>query len=182
VGHIAVIVDLPQPILDPRPAPGTGPDEAPQPPERLPQPLHVVSRVVMGRQHRRAPAERGRTRAGPGFGETNRVEPEACMAALKGLDDSIKVLAQRNIVRARRAMSETKQATVAALLGVSESTLSDWLTDQLDRSMQTIAAAGLKVVDREDLTVSQAEIAAYRHFARKGMEADCVSSDFGDLT
>jgi hypothetical protein len=102
------------------------------------------------------------------------------VAALKTLDDSIRMLASRNLSTAMKAMSDVKQNEAARLLGCVPSVLSDWKDDHLERAMQTLAALGLKVVSKDDKPVPLAELNALKFFARKAMDED-PPSDFGAL-
>lgn len=103
------------------------------------------------------------------------------MPAFKNIAEAIKPLAQHNTSVALRALATTQQKRMAELLNYSESSLSEWKEEHLEKAMQVIAAAGLKVVPKEDKTISAAEIAAYKLLARKAMDAVEPASDWGAL-
>lgn len=102
------------------------------------------------------------------------------MAALKTLDDSIKLLATRNYSVVAKACMAITQKEACRLLGQPESSFSEWKDDHLERAMQVVAALGLKVVPKEDKALPPAEIAAYKVLAKKAMDMEeAPITDFG---
>jgi hypothetical protein len=68
------------------------------------------------------------------------------MAALRGIEESVRALALRNHAAfLRRALAVT-HVRAAKLLGISPATESEWCTDNMERACQHLAAMGLEVV------------------------------------
>lgn len=103
------------------------------------------------------------------------------MSAFKNPSDVVVTLQQRNQTVFLRAMDRTTNKKAAELLGCGESTLSEWNTDHIERALQVISAVGLKIVPKEEKTFPAAEIAAYKLLARKAMDEDAPTSDWGSL-
>lgn len=68
-----------------------------------------------------------------------------------------------------RALGEVSQKRVAEIVGLSESAMSTWKTDHLERACLVIAACGLRVVPVTEHTYEEADIAALRQLASKGL-------------
>lgn len=100
---------------------------------------------------------------------------------LDQIDPAIRGLAIRNEVAVKKAALTLTHTKAAELLGLSKSTQSDWCSEQLMRACQSLAAYGLKVVPRDEVTISAAEIAAYKLLARKAMDHEDPITDFGVL-
>jgi len=103
------------------------------------------------------------------------------MAALKTLDASIVPLAQRNYSIVLKTFERVTQAKVAELLGCAQSSLSDFKDDHLERACQILAAAGLKVVSRDESTFPAQKIAALKLLAREALDNDGPPSEWGPL-
>ena len=101
------------------------------------------------------------------------------MPAVKQLEEMIRPLAMRNFSIVQKALRETTQKRAAELMNVAESTFSDFAADHLERAMQVIAAVGLKVVPREEHTLSPAKIAAYKLLAREALDAEEPAQEWG---
>ena len=65
-----------------------------------------------------------------------------------------------------RAMDEVTQKRIAALLGVSESTLSAMKNDSLERLCMVVTICGYRLVPLGEETFDEAEIAAMRTLAQ----------------
>lgn len=94
------------------------------------------------------------------------------MPALKTLDDSIRPLAARNYSLVQKALRETTQKRAALLMGVVESTFSDFSTDHLERAMQVLAAVGLRVVSVDEKTYPIRRVLAWKELARASFDDD----------
>lgn len=68
-----------------------------------------------------------------------------------------------------RALGEVSQKRVAEIVGLSESAMSTWKSDHLERACLVIAACGLRVVPVTEHTYEEADIAALRQLASKGL-------------
>ena len=73
------------------------------------------------------------------------------------VDPSIAELARKNLTAVLIALSEVSQAKVAEMLGESDSVISRFKSGDLQRFTAMLAAVRLKVVDKDDLTISQEE-------------------------
>lgn len=94
------------------------------------------------------------------------------MPALKSLDDSIKPLAARNYSAAQKALRGATQRRAAELLGIAESTFSDWWTDHGERAMQVLAAIGAQAVPATEKTYPIRRVLAWRELARESFDHD----------
>ncbi len=63
--------------------------------------------------------------------------------------------AARNVSAYRKALVEQTQKHVAELCDVAPPTLSDFNNDQMERACLVLAAAGLKIVGQDELSISQ---------------------------
>jgi DNA-binding transcriptional regulator YdaS (Cro superfamily) len=68
------------------------------------------------------------------------------MAALRGIDESVRALALRNHATFLRRAVIVTHVRAAKLLGISPATESEWCTDHIERACQHLAAMGLEVV------------------------------------
>lgn len=103
------------------------------------------------------------------------------MPALKSLDESIKPLAQRNYSVAQKALREVTQKRAAELLGIAESTFSDFAADHLERACQVMAALGLRMVTRDEKTYPIRRVLAWKELARASFDDEEITQP-GDLT
>lgn len=84
--------------------------------------------------------------------------------------DAIARRAQENYTLLLRSLAEVSQRRVADQLGISESALSTFKAEHLERACQVIAACGLRVVSVTEHTYEEADIAALRQLAAKGLQ------------
>lgn len=97
------------------------------------------------------------------------------------LDPSIQRLAIRNEAAVKKAAQVVTHTKAAELLGLSKSTQSDWCTEHLQRCCQSLAAYGLKLVPRDEETISKDLINAYKLLARREMDREEPVTDYGAL-
>lgn len=71
---------------------------------------------------------------------------------------------------ALQRISAVGQNNIAAEIGVSPPTVSRWVSDDLERACQVLAAAGLKVVDHDRVCVDRQTYDALSHIAAKAMK------------
>ena len=70
---------------------------------------------------------------------------------------------------ALQRISAVGQNNIAAEIGVSPPTVSRFVSDDLERACQVLAAAGLKVVDQDRVCVDRQTYEAMSHIAAKAM-------------
>lgn len=88
------------------------------------------------------------------------------------LDDSIRARARRNHSLMLRCIAEVSQKRVAALIGVSETTMSDMKNDHLMRFCALLSACGLKVVPSTEQVYDESVISAIKTLAAIGLGRD----------
>jgi transcriptional regulator with XRE-family HTH domain len=69
-----------------------------------------------------------------------------------------------------RAMDEVTQKRIAALMGVSESTLSALKNDSLERVCMVATICGFRLVSIDEETFDADEISAMRTLAQRGLQ------------
>jgi len=88
------------------------------------------------------------------------------------MDESVLRLAQRNHSTLVRALASVTQQKVAELTGLSESTITVFKKDGMQRAMAIAAAAGLKLVAKDAEQYTREEIDGLFVWAQKGMHRD----------
>jgi hypothetical protein len=90
---------------------------------------------------------------------------------LSDLDSSVLRLAHKNETAVANAIADVTQARVALLMGLGESTVSEWRKAHLSRMCAMLAACGLRIVPSSARYYSDAHITALKTLARQGLEA-----------
>ena len=93
------------------------------------------------------------------------------------VEDAIRGAARRNHSLLLRCIAEVSQKRVAALIGVSETTMSDMKNDQLERIAALIAACGLKLTPVTHQTYDESYIGALKTLAFVGLGRPTVLGD-----
>lgn len=86
------------------------------------------------------------------------------------ISESIRGKAQRNNSMLLRCMAEVSQKRVAELIGVSETTLSNMKSDNLERFAALVAACGLRLVACTDQTYDESAVSALKTLAAIGID------------
>lgn len=86
------------------------------------------------------------------------------MGAFRQVDEAIRILASRNHSVALRQMNVLTGKRIAVLLNITESTVSDFKGEDLEKAMQFLAALGLKCVHVSEITKSPDDL---RHLLRQ---------------
>lgn len=97
---------------------------------------------------------------------------------------SIQGLAIRNESAFRKAAAAVTHTEAARLLGLAKQTQNDWNGEHLTRACQVMAAYGLKLVGRDEKTVTPEELRGLlreriRHAERELLELEGPVTDFG---
>lgn len=85
------------------------------------------------------------------------------------VSDSIRAAARRNHSMLLRSISDVSQKRIAALIGVSETTMSEVKNEQLERIAALIAACGLKLSPVTHQTFDESYISALKTLASVGL-------------
>ena len=96
------------------------------------------------------------------------------------IEDSIRASARRNHSLLLRGIADVSQKRIAALIGVSETTMSDMKNDQLERVAALIAACGLKLSPVTHQTYDESYIGALKTLASVGLGRAPVREEEGD--
>lgn len=97
------------------------------------------------------------------------------------MNDSIRDLARENKSAVRSALARVTQTKAAEAMGISDTTLGDWLEKHQERLAHVLAAVGLKVVPVSEKTYDPKRIASLIDLAGAGIEAMRPNSGWGDL-
>jgi hypothetical protein len=119
--------------------------------------------------YRRWMPERWRTFAGADSPAAR--HPKWGGRSLSDLDSSVLRLAHKNETAVANAIADVTQARVASLMGLGESTVSEWRKAHLSRMCAMLAACGLRIVPSSARYYSDAHITALKTLARQGLEA-----------
>lgn len=85
--------------------------------------------------------------------------------------DPIRNAAQRNHSAMLQALTDLSQRRAAELLGIAESTLSDWKNEHLERAAALMAACGLTLRPITERTLPDDHIAALETLALIGLRS-----------
>lgn len=85
------------------------------------------------------------------------------------LGDATTRRAQESYTLLLRSLAEVSQKRVAEVVGLSDSAMSTWKSDHMERACLVIAACGLRIVPVTEHTYEEADIAALRQLATKGL-------------
>jgi hypothetical protein len=99
------------------------------------------------------------------------------MAAFRQVDQAIQSLCSRNVAVALKAIQAATGKRIAHLLNVTESTVSDFKSEDLEKAMQVISAAGLKVVPADEITKSPDELRNLLRISIKHTERELAELD-----
>lgn len=89
--------------------------------------------------------------------------------ALNDISETIRGRTRSNHTMLLKCMSEVSQKRIAALIGVSETTMSDMKSDHLERFAALVAACGLKLAPTSDQTYDESYISALKTLAAVGL-------------
>jgi hypothetical protein len=104
------------------------------------------------------------------------------------VSENVRRAGQRNQTALLRGLTEVSQKRAAELLGISESAMSDFKRDQLERFCALAAVCGLRFVPVTDRTIDDDHINALETLAaialrsRREARSDERDSGFGGLT
>lgn len=85
------------------------------------------------------------------------------------MSDGMRDRARQNYSAVLKALAEVSQKRVADLLNLSETGVSTYKSDHLERACQMIAACGLRIVPTTEHSYEEEDIAALRRLALKGL-------------
>ncbi len=83
--------------------------------------------------------------------------------------DSTARRAQASYTLLLRALADVSQRRVAESIGISETALSNYKAEHLERACLILAACGLRIVPVTEHTYDEADITALRQLATKGL-------------
>ncbi len=80
--------------------------------------------------------------------------------------------ARENLSAIFSALASKGQGAIAQVMGISDSSMSRWKSDEIPVMAKFLGALGLKVVPETHVCVDPEYLRSLRTFARKGLEAD----------